>query len=49
MSAHSLGRIFNFLCNIIKVIPSIVGPQPGVEGRGDVAKRRGATCEVGLL
>lgn len=46
---HLLGGVFNFLSDIVKVIPAVVGPEPGVEGCGDVAKRRRATGEVGLL
>lgn len=46
---HLLGGVFNFLSDIVKVIPAVIGPEPGVEGCGDVAKRRRATGEVGLL
>lgn len=47
--AYLLGWVFNFLCDIVEVVPSVIGPETVVESDGDVAQSRLATGEVGLL
>lgn len=46
---YLLGRIFNFLSDIVEVIPTVISPKTGVECGGNVAPCRLATGEVGLL
>lgn len=47
--SHLPGWILNFLSHIVEIIPTVVGPQAGVESGGNVAHRRRTTGEVGLL
>lgn len=49
MVSYSLGGVLDFLGDVIEIVPSVIGPEAGVEGGGDVAQRRRTTGEVGLL
>lgn len=44
-----LGWILNFFSNIVEIVPTVIGPEAGVECGGNVAQSRRTTCEVGLL
>lgn len=46
---HLLGWILYFLSHIVEIIPTVVGPEAGVECGGYVAQSRRTTGEVGLL